>query len=69
MSSRYTCVSVYGLVGLAWVFIFVLAGAQTAKVKLLIAPWALIFLTLLMVIQGCLLWMDHHLIAKVTLKG
>jgi hypothetical protein len=29
----------------------------------------LIFLTLLMVIQGCLLWMDHHLIAKVTLKG
>jgi hypothetical protein len=51
MSSRYTCVSVYGLVGLAWVFIFVPAGAQPAKVKLLIAPLVLIFAVILLTIS------------------
>lgn len=51
MSSRYTCVSLLGLVGIVWIFIFVLT--QSAKINLLLkiiiyAGFAIIFSGLLL---------------------
>lgn len=46
MSSRYTCVSVYGLVGAIWVIIFFLTGAEDSKPRwrlLLYVPIVAIF--------------------------
>ena len=45
MASRYTCVSVLGLVGSGWVLIYVLAGGRTRRtgaVNLLVVPLMLI---------------------------
>jgi len=51
MASRYTCVSIYGLVALVWVFIFVLASGEAAKTK-----WrGLLYVPLVMIFAGILL--------------
>ena len=42
MASRYTCVSVLGLVGSGWVLIYVLAGRRTPAVNLLFVPLMMI---------------------------
>jgi len=51
MASRYTCVSVYGLVALVWLLIFILSYSEDAKIQwrtILYAPVMLIFTGILL---------------------
>jgi hypothetical protein len=51
MASRYTCVSIYGLVALVWIFIFILARPVQSSILLkgtLYASFVMIFTGLLL---------------------
>jgi hypothetical protein len=51
MASRYTCVSIYGLVAIVWIFIFILAQSKISNTLLkstLFAGFAMIFSGLLL---------------------